>query len=132
MQSMKPRKQHKARLQAELHVRHKLIAAHLAKAIRVQLKRRSLPLRKGDEVKVARGTYKGKEGKVAEVDLKALKIYVEGIVRKQVSGKEVQVALEPSNLIITNPVLEDPRRKLVIDRSRVTKASSATKGRQGE
>lgn len=118
MKSKKAGKQRKEKANAPLHVRHRMVSAHLSKSMRAQLKRRSLPLRKGDEVRVARGKWRGTVGKISEVDLKELKVYVEGVKRRRVEGKEVQVALEPSNLIITNPVLDDPRRKLVIERKR--------------
>lgn len=118
MKSKKAGKQRKARANAALHVRHKMMAAHLTEQLRKQLRRRSIPLRKGDEVRVARGSFRGTVGKVAEVDLAGMKVYVDSVKRRRVSGTEVQVALEPSKLIITNPVMEDPRRKLVFERKR--------------
>ena len=86
------------------------MSAHLSRELRKQLKRRSLPLRKGDEVKIMRGKFSGTTGKVSEVDLKRLKIFLENIKAKQTSGKERPLPLEPSNLLITNPVMEDKRR----------------------
>ena len=108
--SSKAGKQRKFRANAPLHIRHKFMSAHLSKELRKQLKRRSLPLRKGDEVKIMRGKFSGTTGKVSEVDLKRLKIFMENIKAKQVSGKERPLPLEPSNLLITNPVMEDKRR----------------------
>lgn len=118
MKSKKPSKQRKAFYQAPLHKRHKLLAAHLSKELRVQLKRRSLPVRKGDEVRVMRGKFKGTTGKISEVDLKKLKIYVENIKRKKVSGEEIHIPIHPSNLLIISPVLDDPERKKIIDRGK--------------
>ncbi len=118
MNSKKAGKQRKMRAQAALHERHRMVAAHLSKPMRAQLRRRNLPLRKGDEVRIARGQWKGTVGKIAEVDLKELKVYVDSVKRRRVGGAEVQVALDPSNLVITNVVLDDPRRKLVIERKR--------------
>ena len=40
-----------------------------------------MPVVKGDKVKVLRGTYKGKEGKVVEVYRKKWVIHIEGITR---------------------------------------------------
>ncbi len=108
--SSKAGKQRKFRQNAPLHIRHKFMAAHLSKELRKQLKRRSMPLRKGDEVKIMRGSHAGKTGKVSEVDLKRMKIFLENIKAKQMSGKERPLPLEPSNLLITNPVMEDKRR----------------------
>lgn len=117
MSSKKPSKQRKALYQAPLHKRHKLVSAHLSKELRKGMKKRSLPLRKGDEVLIMRGKFKGKTGKVSEVDLKKLRIFIEGIKRKKVSGEEVLVPFHPSKLLITEPVLEDARRKNIIDRA---------------
>ncbi|MBU5557821.1 MAG: 50S ribosomal protein L24 [Candidatus Aenigmatarchaeota archaeon] len=117
MVSVRPGKQRKALFQAPLHVRQKLIAAHLAKPLIKQFGRRSLAIHKGDEIKVMRGKYKGMTGKISRVDLKRLAVYVEGIKRKKVAGQEVAVALKPSKLMITNPVLDDKWRKAIIERS---------------
>jgi len=116
-ESKKPRKQRKALYTAPLHKRRKLLSAHLSKELREKYKRRSLPIRKGDEVKVLRGEFKGKVGKVSKVDLKKLKVYVEGITRKRTVGTEVQVSIHPSNLMIINPDLSDKRRLLILERS---------------
>ncbi len=61
-------------------------------------------------MKIMRGKFAGTSGKVSEVDLKRLKIFLENIKAKQTSGKERPLPLEPSNLMITNPVMEDKRR----------------------
>jgi len=119
MPSKKPKKQRKARYGAPLHKRQKLVAARLSKSLTKQLGRRSLPVRKGDEVRIARGKYKGTVGKVSKVDLKELKVYLENLKRKKVSGAEVFIPLEPSNLIITNVVMEDRMRKKIIERKKV-------------
>ncbi len=116
MKSKNPSKQRKEIYSRPLHRKRKLLAAHLSKVLRKQLKRRSLPVRSGDEVLVARGEFAGKNGKISEVNLKRMKVYIDGLMRKKVSGKEAPAAFEASNLIITNPVLEDPKRKLVIER----------------
>jgi large subunit ribosomal protein L24 len=118
MNSKKPSKQRKAIYKAPLHMRHKLLSAHLSKELRKQWKRRSLPVRKGDEVKIMRGKFKGTTGKISKVDLKKLKVYIENVKRKKVSGEEVHVPIHPSNLLMINPVMEDPKRKKIIERGR--------------
>lgn len=107
--SKNPKKQRKYRYNAPLHVKHKLLSVHLSEELRKKYKKRSLPIRKGDEVIVLRGKYKKKTGKVSKVDLKKLKVYVEGITRKRVAGTEIQVPLEPSNLMIIS-LQEDKKR----------------------
>jgi large subunit ribosomal protein L24 len=87
-----------------------MLSAHLSKELRLQYKRRSFPLRVGDEVRVAVGEHAGKTGKVTKVDLSSLKVYI-GIKRKKVSGQEVEIPFDPSNLIITKLNLEDKKRE---------------------
>jgi large subunit ribosomal protein L24 len=116
MKSKKPSKQRKALHQAPLHKRQKLIAAHLSKPLIKQWGTRSLGVRKGDEVKIIRGDFKGKTGKIIRVDLKKLKVYIDGVKKKKVSGEEYQVPFHPSNLIIINPLVDDTRRKVIITR----------------
>lgn len=118
IKSKQPRKQRKALYQAPLHKRQKLVAAHLSKDLRKQLKRRSLSLRKGDEVKIMRGKFKKKTGKVERVDLKRLKIYINGITRKKVDGTEVKISIHPSNLMILKADFSDKRRQKIIERKK--------------
>lgn len=124
---MQPRKQRKYRHNAPLHVRHRLISAHLDKALRKEYKKRSLPLRKGDEVKIMRGRFSGVRGKITRVDLKRLKAYVDSAKVKKVSGQEVEAALEPSNLLITKPDLEDKKRRKFMARKPKTEQKGETK-----
>lgn len=107
--SKNPKKQRKYRYNAPLHIKRKLVSVHLSPELRKKYKKRSMPVRKGDEVIILRGKYKKKTGKVSRVDLKKSKVYVEGITRKKVAGTEVQVPLEPSNLMITS-LQEDKKR----------------------
>ena len=108
--SKKPRKQRKYVYHAPLHVRRKFLSAHLSKELREKYKRRSFPVRKGDEVEIMRGEFKRKTGKVIRVDPKKIKVFIEGIKRKKVDGSEVQVPIHPSNLRIINLNLEDKER----------------------
>ncbi|MBI4170925.1 MAG: 50S ribosomal protein L24 [Candidatus Aenigmarchaeota archaeon] len=108
--SKQPRKQRKYRYNAPLHRRQKMLSAHLAKDLRQQYKRRSLPLRKGDEVKVLRGEFKGLYGKVEKIDLQKLKVKVENIKRRKASGEEVAVSIDPSNLLVMKLDLNDKKR----------------------
>lgn len=117
LKSRKPRKQRKALYQALLHKRQKLLSAHLSKELRKQLGKRSLALRKGDEVKIMRGSLAGSSGKVSRIDLKKLKVYVEGIKRKKVSGEEAAIAMHSSNLMILKAELADKKRQKIVERA---------------
>ncbi len=116
--SKQPRKQRKYRYNAPLHIRHKLISAHLSKELRERFKRRSFPLRKNDEVKIMRGKFRDKKGKVERIDLKKYKVYIEGIKIKKADGSEVSVPIDPSNLLITELNLDDKKRVKAIERGK--------------
>jgi len=96
--SKKPKKQRKFQRTAHLHIRRKLMAAHLAADLKKQYGRRSFPARKGDEVVVMRGKFKKRTGKVARVDTRKYRVYIEGVMVKRTDGTERQAPLHPSNL----------------------------------
>lgn len=105
-----PKKQRKYAAKAPLHIRKKFVSVNLSKELRKKYGKRNLPVRKGDNVKIMRGKFKNKKGKVLEVNLKKSKITVEGIqVRKQ-DGSNVNFKLKPSNLQITELMLDDKSR----------------------
>lgn len=114
--SVQPRKQRKYRYNAPLHIRHKLVSANLAPALRKEFERRSMPLRKGDEVEIMRGSFKGFKGVIDRVDVKNLKVYVENANIKKADGTEVAKAMDPSNIKITKLILDDKKRIKVIER----------------
>lgn len=115
--SKQPRKQRKYVYHAPLHIRHKFLSAHLSKELREKYKRRSFPVRKGDEIEIMKGKFKKKTGKISRVDLNKIKVYIDGITRKKVDGSEVQVPIHPSNLKIINLNLEDAKRLKSLNRS---------------
>jgi large subunit ribosomal protein L24 len=114
--SKKPRKQRKFLFTAPLHVRRKFLSAHLSKELKEKYKTRSFPLRKGDEVEVMRGEFKKKVGKIARVDLKKCRVYVEGITVKRTDGTERLAPIHPSNLRILKLALEDKKRLKALER----------------
>ncbi len=115
MSTKSPRKQRKARYQAPLHVKHKFLAAPLSRELRVQYNRRSLPVRKGDRVKIMRGDFKGMEGEVTRVDTKRGVIYVEGASITKADGTQVQRPINPSKVTLMR-LAEDRWRTKVLQR----------------
>ena len=61
------RVQRKRQLGACSSLKRKLMSCHLVKSLRDQHKLRSLPIKRGDEVKILKGKAKGKSGKVVQV-----------------------------------------------------------------
>ncbi len=112
------RKQRKYIYNAPLHVRRKLMSAHLSKELREKYKRRSFPIKKGDKVKVMRGNYKGLEGKVVDVDYKNYRIFVEGATLKRNDGTTVLYPIHPSNVMIIELDLSDKAREEALKRGK--------------
>ena len=115
--STQPRKQRKYRHNAPLHIRHKFLSAHLSRELRERFGKRSISVRKGDEVTVMKGGFRGFRGNVDRVDLSGTRIYIDGMKRKKVDGSEVSVPIHPSNVMITKLTLEDKMRQAVFERS---------------
>src|SRR5271155_5033368 len=95
IQSSQPRKQRKFRANAPMHIRQNFVNVHISKELKEKLgvKRRSIELRKGDTVKIMVGDNRGKTGKVAKVNLKTGKIFIEGVTRKNAKSKEKLVPI---------------------------------------
>jgi large subunit ribosomal protein L24 len=79
-----------------------MVAVHISKELRAKLgtARRSIQAHKGDKVKILRGDHKGHTGKIFEVDIANLKVYVEGATSRTAKGVEKLVQLDPSNLVL--------------------------------
>lgn len=125
--SKQPRKQRKYRYNAPLHIKHKFLAAHLSKELIKKYSRRSLPVRKGDKVKIVRGRFKKHMGKIERVFTKKSQVYIENIQDLKKDGSKVFVSIHPSNLIITELNLEDKERQKILKnvKNNIEKISSA-------
>ena len=78
---------------------------------------RSMSVRKGDRVMVVRGEGKSKSStKIAKVDRKGRKIYVEGFTYFKSDGTELQRPIDASNVVIINPDWSDMRRRKLLTR----------------
>jgi large subunit ribosomal protein L24 len=119
--SSQTRKQRKYLANAPLNIKRKFLSANLSKDIRKQHGKRSFPVRKGDEVKIVRGGFKGKVGKVSIVDVKKMKVAIEGIQRKKNDGTKVNVYFNTSNLQIQKLNLEDKKRVKSLERKETKK-----------
>ena len=108
--SKQPRKQRKYNANLSLHLKKKLMSVNLSKELRKKHGKRNIPLRKGDTVRVMRGKFEKKQGKVTEVKLKTSKVIIEGIQVKKQDGSKVNVRLRPSNLQIIELNMEDKKR----------------------
>jgi large subunit ribosomal protein L24 len=79
---------------------------------------KTLPVKKGDTVRVVRGDHLGFEGKVNRVDLKRYRIFLEGLTREKVDGTNIFVSVHPSKVMIKNLKLDDKWRKAIVERKK--------------
>ena len=110
--STQPRKQRKYRYKAPLHIKQKFVKSLLSVDLRKKHGKRNTQLHVGDKVKVMRGSFAKKEGKVEKVELKREKVFVTGIEKIKKNGSKFLVSLAPSNLMITELNLKDKKRKI--------------------
>lgn len=108
--SKQPRKKRKYLANAPLHLKKKQISSNLSKELRKKYEKRNIILRKGDKVKIMKGKFKGKEGKVLEIKIKLGKVYVEGMQVKKQDGSKTNVPFKASNLQIIELNLDDKKR----------------------
>ncbi len=120
-------KQRKYMNNAPLHIKRKFLSANLAKTLREKVGKSSAVVKKGDEVSVKRGGYKGVNGVVNQVSQKKGVILIDGIVRKKTDGTEVNVPVNPSNVQVISLNLEDPRRFKSVKTETTGKKGSAPK-----
>lgn len=122
--SRQPRKQRKRFYAAPLHVRHKHLAAPLSFELRQKHGFRSIPVRKGDKVRVMRGDFMKLEGDVLEVDTKRRRIIVAGVVTRKADGTEVPRPVSPSKVMVIKLKSDKERDKILERRSKVGKEGS--------
>ncbi|MFH1221554.1 MAG: 50S ribosomal protein L24 [Candidatus Micrarchaeota archaeon] len=104
------RKYHKAKI----HERKNALHVHLSKELRkkVKQKKRALGIRKGDAVKIMRGSNAGKDGKILSVSVTERLVYLEGFTRRNARGKEIPISFQPSNLMLTALEPSEERKAL--------------------
>lgn len=108
--SKQPRKQIKFRANAPNHIKRTLMGVTLDKKLREKYGRRNIGVRKGDEVKIMRGKFKGKQGKVGGVDIKNTRVQVDGVQRSKAGGEKLITWFHPSILKIIILDEKDNRR----------------------
>lgn len=113
--SCQPRKQRKYKHNAPLHLKQKMLHVHLSPELRRKYGKRNLQVKKGDKIKVMRGQFKKKEGKVEKVNLRREQVFVTGIESIKKEGTKISVPLSPSNLMMIELNLEDHKRKKKIE-----------------
>jgi len=125
---------------APLHKKRKWISSHLAENLLLKYDRRSLPVVKGDTVKVMRGNYRGHEDKISKVNVRDQTVEIEGVTITTAKGTKIAKPIHASTLLITKLNITDKwrRQKLEGGLSETTKkeiekeAAEQLKAREAE
>ena len=125
----KRRSQRKRQLGAPSSIKRRLMSCHLVKTLRDQYKIRSLPIKRGDEVKILKGKSKGKSGKVVQVYRKRNCIYVDKVQREKQNGQTVFLPIKPCYCVVEKLLINKDRTK-TIERNAAIKAHAAEKYKQ--
>ena len=85
-----------------------------------------MPIRKDDEVKITRGSYKGRTGKVTSVYRLRYVIHIDKVAREKTNGQSVPVGISPSKVEITSLKLDNYKDREAILETRA-KGRKSTK-----
>ena len=98
--STQPRKQRKYIYNIPMHLKGKLLTAPLSEELRKKHGIRSLRVCVGDKVKIMRGQYQKKSGKVEKVDTKNSRVYVTGVEFTKKDGSRTLYPIHASKVMI--------------------------------
>jgi large subunit ribosomal protein L24 len=108
--SKQPRKQRKYRYNAPIHLRGRFLNAPLSEELVKKHGVKRIRIRVGDKVKVMRGKFKGKEGKVELVNIKKSTAYVFGTELTKKDGSKGKFPIHASKLMIIDMSADDKTR----------------------
>jgi len=109
-----PRRQRKALYNADPFERRRRMALPLSRELRGRFHIRSLPVRKGDTVRVLSGSFETREERVAKVNRRDYTLILDNVTLKTGEEKLKALPIRPSHLVITRLNLADPWRRRVL------------------
>ncbi|MGC9780460.1 MAG: 50S ribosomal protein L24 [Candidatus Heimdallarchaeota archaeon] len=112
-----PSKKRKQLYTAPLHRRRKLLTAPLTPVLAEKEGIRQLVIRKGDSVRIRKGSFRGIEGEVSKIDYKTMRLTIEGVTFEKSDGSAQHFPVRACNCEIINlKNMKDKRRKAIVDR----------------
>lgn len=109
--SEKRRNNRKKHYNADSNKKRIIMSSKIDKSLKRNYSSDTIPVRKGDEVKIMRGIQKGKSGKIVQCSRKGIFIYVSTITYKKMNGDEAYLPIHPSNVQIQKLVLTSERKR---------------------
>lgn len=113
LSSISPRKQRRRVQNATNHERKNMLKCRLDEFLQEEYGLRSLVVKKGDLVRIMRGQFRDTEGKVTQVSYKKGVVYLENATITKSDGKESNVPIHPSNILLVKLELNDERKSLI-------------------
>jgi len=114
-----------------------LLSASLSPELVQEHKVHNMVVREGDTIAILRGNFQDVKGKVTKVNRQKGYIYIEGVTRERADGTTRQIPIHASKVVLRRLVLDDKRRKEIIERRAATaqpiteeKPKSRRRGRQ--
>ncbi len=114
--SKKPRKQRKYVSEAPLHIKGKFLHAHLSEDLIKKIGKRAVRVRKEDKVKIMKGQFKGKTGKVEKVNTKKATVYIAGVEYQKKEGTKIKYPIKISKIMIMEMDTSDKKRQELLKR----------------
>lgn len=108
-----PRKQRRMIHKSPIHANKRLLKVHLDEFLQEEYGLRALVVKKGDLVRIMRGQFRDTEGTVIRVDYAHARVYLDSASITKADGKEVNVPVHPSNLMLVKLEIDDERKKLI-------------------
>ena len=111
--SKAPKKQRKQVHAASVHANKNRLKCRLDEFLQEEYGLRSLVVKKGDLVKIMRGQFRDTEGKVTGVRYAKVRVFLDNATVTKSDGKEADIPVHPSNLMLVKLELDDERRKII-------------------
>ena len=111
---------------ASYQTKSKQLGSALSKDLQKKYGKRSVRVIEGDSITIARGEFKGVDGKVANVSADKSSVAVEGVKKEKTKGDKFDVYIHTSNLIVTSLNTDDKWRMSKLEGKNTPKQSKET------
>lgn len=111
--SKSPGKQRKKLYSSPIHTNKNRLKCRLDEFLQEEYGLRSIVVKTGDLVKIMRGQFRDTEGKVIRVSYTDVRVYLDSAIVAKADGKEVNIPIHPSNIMLVKLELDDERKQLI-------------------
>lgn len=108
------RRQRKALYESSTQERRRRMTVPLSRELKSRFHRRSLPIRKGDTVRILGGSYVGREERVAKVNRRSFSVTLDNVTSKTGESKQTPLPIRTGHLVLIRLNLADPYRRRIL------------------